>query len=369
MLNLENISSLSVSRSRKGLRSMRKILFVVVILAIMGIGVKAFNKKSEGKRVPKEEVSSIPPSKQEKGKSSISQPIIIDEHSVMMKNEAVKLGDYTPLALQNEKEGDFVEKLFSTGQDKLPIVETVTYKSRVPWLKGRPAWIADYASHYDTSRHFIARSLNKKPDYYTQKIAPGDKFNVLRSDKPINFYLLIDLSKCKMWFYYIDINAKEKVFLKAYTVGLGAFRDNKSLTPTGQFLLGDKVVMYKPGMYGYFHNEKVEMISTFGTRWIPFKEEIAGCSDRAKGYGIHGLPCEVNPETKEVVEKIDLLGKYDSDGCIRVAKNDIEELYSILVSRPTIVEIVSDASSLIKDSKKIPEPIPIALKQQIQEEE
>ena len=340
---------------------MRKILFVVVLLGLAGIGLKAMKKNTEAKRVPKEETAIVEEQKplDQKDEKSVSKPIMIDEQSIMIRNEASHLEHYTPVALQNEAEpkGDIIEKLFSTGQDKLPIVETVTYKSRVPWLKGRPAWIADYASHYDTSRHFIARSLNRKADYYTQKVAPGDKFNVLRSDKPINFYLLIDSSKCKMWFYYLDIEAKEKVFLKSYDVGLGAIRENKTITPMGQFLLGDKVVMYKPGMFGYFHNEKIEMIKTFGTRWIPFKEEISNCSDHAKGYGLHGLPCEINPETKEVIERIDLIGKYDSDGCVRLAKDSIEELYSIIISRPTIVEIVEDATAILKDSKKIPEPV------------
>src|SRR6185437_13454679 len=40
------------------------------------------------------------------------------------------------------QEGDFpqvdrIGGLFTTGPNKLPIVETVTYDSHVPWLKGR----------------------------------------------------------------------------------------------------------------------------------------------------------------------------------------------------------------------------------------
>jgi hypothetical protein len=341
---------------------MRKILFITVILALGGIGLKAIKKNNDTKRVPKEQTAIIEAPKGADEQKPISNPVLIDNQSILIRNEAVKAEQYVPIAMQNEGEpkGDLIEKFFTTGKDKLPIVETITYKSRVPWIKGRPAWIADYASHYATSRHFIARSLHGKADYYDQRVSPGDSFNVLRSDKPINFYLLIDNSKCKMWFYYIDVDAKEKVFLKAYDVGLGSLKDNKTITPTGKFLLGDKVATYKPGMPGYFHNEKVEMIKIFGTRWIPFKEAMGECSDIAKGYGLHGLPCDINPETKEVVERVDLLGKYDSDGCIRLAKDSIEELYSIVISRPTIVEIVEDATSLIQDSKKIPEPVLIA---------
>src|ERR1700733_8691101 len=36
---------------------------------------------------------------------------------------------------------DRISQLFTTGPNKLPIVETITYSSQVPWLKGRPAWV------------------------------------------------------------------------------------------------------------------------------------------------------------------------------------------------------------------------------------
>ena len=90
---------------------------------------------------------------------------------------------------------DRVFQLFTLGSSKLPIVETVAYSSTVPWLKGRPAWLVDYAAHFNTSRHFIARSLNGKADYFSQKISEGNRFNVFRTDKRIHFYLLVDVSQ------------------------------------------------------------------------------------------------------------------------------------------------------------------------------
>ncbi len=340
---------------------MRKILFVVIVVVFAVIGMKAVKKRNNAKRVTSAETTSVEQHKGSDEKSEISTPVLLDSDTIMIRNEGGAVEEYAPEALQGElgPQGNLVDKLFATGHDKLPIVETVTYKSRVPWLKGRPAWIADYAAHYSTSRHFIARSLNRKADYYTQKVAQGDRFNVFREDVPINFYLLVDVSRFKMWFYYIDIEAGKKVFLKSYDVGLGALKDNKCITPTGQYLLGEKVVTYKPGMYGYFQNEKIEMVRVFGTRWLPYKEEIANCSESAKGYGIHGLPCEVDEVTKEVHEKGDLIGKYDSDGCIRLSKDDIEELYSIIITRPTIVEVVGDAKDLVNDTGRFPEPIAV----------
>ena len=58
-------------------------------------------------------------------------------------------------------EADRVDELFNRQDPKFPIVETIPYRSRVAWQKGRPAWLSDYAAHYKTSRHFIARSLNE----------------------------------------------------------------------------------------------------------------------------------------------------------------------------------------------------------------
>ena len=98
-----------------------------------------------------------------------------------------------------EPEVDRIPQLFATGSKQLSIVETVSFTSRVPWLKGRPAWISDYASHYQTSRHFIARSLNGKADYLTQKIHPGDRFT---------FWSILHSAKCG----FIILMARKKYF-------------------------------------------------------------------------------------------------------------------------------------------------------------
>ena len=93
---------------------------------------------------------------------------------------------------------------------------------------------------------------------------------------------------------------------------------------------------------GYFQNQRQEMIQIFGTRWLPFEEEIGDCSDAARGYGMHGLPCFYNEEQDMLVEDKSMIGQYSSDGCIRLLKEDIEEVYSIVISRETIVDIKQD---------------------------
>ena len=249
----------------------------------------------------------------------------------------------------NVSQVDRITQLFTTGPNKLPIVETITYSSQVPWLKGRPAWVGDYASNYATSRHFIARSLNGKADYFTQKVSPGSKFNVFRKDKNFQFYLLVDISSCKMAFYYLDQDTNERVLLKTYTVGLGkkAATLSGTLTPLGKYLLGDKIAVYKPGVMGLFQEKEVEMIRVFGTRWLPFGKELEGCTASSKGYGLHGAPWSPAKQEGRWTELRQATGQYDSDGCIRLNHEDIEELFSIIITKPTVVEIVKT----MKDAK------------------
>ena len=240
---------------------------------------------------------------------------------------------------------DRIFELFTIGSRKLPIVETINYTSNVSWLKGRPAWLADYANYYNTSRHFIARSLNGKPDYFSQKVRPGNKFNVFRKDKNIQFHLLVDLSRNKMGFYYIDLDSNERVLLKTYRVALGrkdSLKKSGSLTPLGKFSLDSKVAIYKAGDKGYFQGEKVEMVQVFGSRWIPLGEELEGATDSCRGLGIHGMPWVKDEESGEYKENSETIGQYVSGGSIRLMQADVEEIVAITITRPTVIEIVPD---------------------------
>lgn len=280
--------------------------------------------------------------KNEKKSETISQKAEVKKEILPAKVEVLEKPKIEEKAETSLPQVDVIDSLFATDSSKLPLVETVTYTSRVPWLSNRPAWIADYASHYETTRHFIARSLNRKTDYFTQKVSPGDRFNVLK--KNVSFYMLIDISACRMWFYGIDEENHKKYLLKTYKIGLGR-KDSKkasgSLTPVGQYQLGSKVAIYKPGTMGYFQDRQIEMIRVFGTRWMPFEKEIDKCSENAKGYGMHGAPWRID-DKDGLVEEREKIGKYDSDGCIRLFSEDVEEIFAIVISKPAIVEIVNN---------------------------
>jgi len=241
-----------------------------------------------------------------------------------------------------------IRRFFSKGVDKFPFIKTITYSSRVPWLKGRPAWIADYASYYQTSRHFIARSLNGKEDYVSQNVSSGATFNVIDPEKDIEFHLLADLSKCTLDFSYLDKETNEQVLIRSYPIGVGRkdeYSPSGCLTPLGTFKLGEKIAIYKEGVENYYQNKKTHMIEVFGKRWIPFGEEVADCTDNAKGYGLHGLPFVRNGTTDEFVEDLSCLGKYSSDGCIRLTERDMNELFAIIITKPTFIKIVKERGS------------------------
>lgn len=239
---------------------------------------------------------------------------------------------------------DRVAELFNRGLPQLPIVETITYSSRTDWMKRRPAWLADYAAHYSTSRHFIARSLNGTADYLTQNVSNGDSFNVYRLDKNFSFHLVVDVSRCKMWFYYLDEDTSERVLIKTYDVGLGrrdASKPSGLLTPLGRYTLGDKIATYRAGVTGYYLGDNIEMITVFGTRWVPFEKAIGNNTAPAKGYGLHGTPW-VRAENGDMSDSGIGIGGYESDGCIRMRTEDVEELFAIIVTKPTVIDVVTD---------------------------
>jgi hypothetical protein len=335
-----------------------KWILIGTVALFSVIGIAAIAKKGSQKKGAK------PPLAKE---SAIAKTPVLSvpaaAKSADRKNLSRKEGQANPLPAPSTRPAvagkddfptiDRVFQLFSASPSKLPIVETITYASSVPWLKGRPAWIADYATHYNTSRHFIARSLNNKPDYFTQKVVEGSKFNVFRKDKKINFHLLVDVSRCKMGFYYIDLDTNERVLLKTYRVGLGridATKPSGTLTPLGRYVLGSRVAIYKPGMMGYYQDAQVEMIRVFGTRWIPLEQQIDGATVPAKGYGLQGAPWvakaekgpENEPKKEQWAENREIIGAYESNGCICLNSEDLEELFAIVLTKPTFIEIVKD---------------------------
>ena len=105
------------------------------------------------------------------------------------------------------------------------------------------------------------------------------------------------------------------------------------------------MAIFKPKTMATHQGKKVEMITIFGTRWIPFDAEVGSTSAPAKGFGLHGTPWLPNAKG-ELVDQVDSIGKYESDGCVRLLTPDMEELFSIIITKPTTIElcVISDSN-------------------------
>lgn len=128
-------------------------------------------------------------------------------------------------------------------------------------------------------------------------IKPKDKIMII----PCNFSIEIDLDTNLLYLYY---NGK---FFKVYPVATG--KDEK--TPVGKFKVTDRLknpVWYSPDKGPIPPGDPRNLL---GSRWI-------GIS--AKGIGIHE---SVNPED---------VGKSVTNGCIRMSKKNVEELYMLIPS-------------------------------------
>jgi LysM repeat protein len=105
-------------------------------------------------------------------------------------------------------------------------------------------------------------------------------------------------------------------YLKEYPVGLGA---PTTPTPAVTFTVDTKDVnpdwtARDGNLYPYGHPKNI-----LGTRWIGFAKE-----DIHEGYGIHGT------------NDPDSVGRRMSNGCIRMRKDDVEELFCFLKKGETV---------------------------------
>lgn len=305
-------------------------------------------------------------------KENLAPPVekIVIEENLIEESPIVIVEDEPPIPQLVQEERSFLSplsddsvlppdvdrmgQLFNPYPPLLPIVETVTYSGRVAWLTGRAAYLGDYASHYQTSKHFISRSLHGMGNYLSDIVSKGDRFNVLRNDKEVEFHLVLDLSRLKMWLYYFDKGENQRVLLKAYPVCAGRLDPRSrsgSKTPLGTFSLGSEIALYKPGDVRPYKKEAKEMISIFGVRWIPLDREIAHCTGPCKGLGIHGAPLIPNG-AGEYIENRGCIGNYESNGCIRLYTEDIEEIFALIVSRPAYIHVVRDFTEAVLPGKE-----------------
>jgi len=324
-----------------------KLFLTLSVLLFAGIGSLALVKQKQDKSPLPKKKTEVSDSKQEVDPSLLSKPAELTPLSSSKQPTELPLpavemaSDEQPLVIEHDDEPEALAALFVKGST-CPIVKTIRYKSHVSWKSGRPAWLIDYAKHYKTPLEFLYRSIYNGEDRVPSSVTDGVEFNVYRDDVDFRFHLVVSLSSCTMRMYYVLQKEKKVVFLKSYRICAGRKSDHTPsgcLTPIGLFQLGPKVAVFKPHMMGPYKGKRIELIQIFGSHWIPFEKEIADCSEPAKGYGIHGTPMVRNAKG-EVEEQIETLGGHYSDGCVRLSSTEIKELFSVISTRKTYIEIV-----------------------------
>lgn len=285
------------------------------------------------------------------GNAELGVDTASDQKEVKRHGEEA-LREVAAVVIEHDDEPEAMSQLFIKGSD-CPIIETVRYSSRVEWKPRKQAWLVDYATHYRTPLDFIVRSIAGRPGVEAPPVKEGQQFTVLRSNVSFYFHAVISFASMKLRLYYVLPKENKAVFLKSYPVCLGRKDSSKasgSLTPFGVYLLGSRVACFKPKMMGTHKGHRVELMQVFGTRWIPFEKEISGCTEPARGFGVHGAPFIRSEGEGSLSEDPSSIGTWASDGCIRLKKEDVEELFSVISTRSTYVEILPDfqESSLLK---------------------
>lgn len=325
--------------------SLPKLFLTVSVALFVIIGSLALIKRSGSE---KNSTPPPPPIQQEVELSllnrvhEVGRPVLAPQQTELQSPTltSVREAQDRPVVIEHDAEPEGLFALFSKGSG-CPIVETISYKSHVPWKGNRPAWLIDYANYYKTPLDFIYRSLNGSGE--VTPIAEGMQFNAFRRDLDFRFHIVVSLSSCRIRLYYVIPQERHVVFLKSYQVCVGRkdpSHDSLSLTPVGMYELGSRVAVFRPRMMGMYKGKQVELMQVFGSHWIPFEKEIEGCSEPAKGFGIHGTPMCRAEGGSELEEDNSSIGRCESDGCIRLAGKDMKELFSVVSTRPTYVEIV-----------------------------
>jgi len=104
------------------------------------------------------------------------------------------------------------------------------------------------------------------------------------------------------------------LIVKQYPVGVGK---TETPTPIGSFKVINKLI--EPTWYSPDESEPIppnDPRNQLGTRWIGFEN----AKTIGRGFGIHGT---IKPES---------IGKAESNGCIRMHNEDVEELFDLLIT-------------------------------------
>lgn len=179
--------------------------------------------------------------------------------------------------------------------------------------------LAVIAGKYNIPWQFIAR-INNITD--PQRLQAGATIKVVNG--PVN--AIIYRSTFNMDVFLQD------TYVKTYKVGLGRIGQGGNPTPTGLWKVkGDgKGKLKRPpwpdpktGKLVYYEDPEYPL----GERWIGL-DGIDGDAKGRQGFGIHGT------------NEPDSIGKYESDGCIRMLNEDVVVFWDMVSSGTTEIKVV-----------------------------
>lgn len=262
----------------------RKLLLIAIaVFLIAGLILIASRSKKK--------VSSL--SSRENGPTAVSASVLLNQakESETKGNllEAKSLYQQLVATFPNSSEAAHWQKKCDGLNIKLLFSPTVTPKSTLYEIKPGDS-LTKIAHQFKTTVELLKKSNNIADD----KIMPGRKLKVWTSP----FSIVVDKSQ------NILILKTDEEIIKTYIVSTGS---NNS-TPTGTFKIVNKLVhptWFKAGAVVPASSPE----NILGTRWLGF--DLAG-------YGIHGT---TEPQS---------LGRQVTQGCVRMANPEVEELYAII---------------------------------------
>ena len=139
------------------------------------------------------------------------------------------------------------------------------------------------------------------------------------------FHIVVSKSKFEADIYLGAPGGPNAMYIKTVRVGLGS----DGSTPTGTWQVETGKVMNPV----YYSSRGQGVIAAddpknpLGERWIPLKGIEGKCVGQ-ESYGIHGT---IDPDS---------IGKNMSMGCIRLASDDINLLYDLLIENKSLVKVV-----------------------------
>lgn len=163
------------------------------------------------------------------------------------------------------------------------------------------------ANKFNTTVESIQRA--NKINSGSHVIFPGKTLCIYEA----NWKIVVSKSK-----FTLKLFDGDRLF-KTYKVGIG----KQGRTPSGEFIISAKQkdpIWYNEGNAIPFGSPE----NILGTRWMALTP--SGATDKnLKGYGIHGTWDN------------DSIGSASSNGCVRMKNEDIEELFSIIPQKITVI--------------------------------